>query len=77
VMASDRPAVKEIAGEAALLIDPEDCASMAKAIARLDQDDALIASLSSAGRINGARFSIPAYAARLEQVYAELAESKP
>lgn len=76
VMASSLPALRETAGDAALLVDPEDIQAMAAAIARLDRDDALGEALSTAGRARAAAFSLPGYARRLAAVHAELMEPR-
>ncbi len=70
VMTSDLGAQAEVAGGAALAVDPRDTAAMAAAIARLDADDALAAGLSAAGRARAAFFAPAAYAARLDAFYA-------
>jgi glycosyltransferase involved in cell wall biosynthesis len=49
VACSDRSALREVAGDAALLFDPEDPGSVASAIRRLLGDDALAARLRRAG----------------------------
>lgn len=74
VLTSARGALRETAGGAALLVDPCDEAAMAAAIARLDQDEGLVASLIDAGRRRAAAFSLPDYAARLAAIHAELME---
>jgi glycosyltransferase involved in cell wall biosynthesis len=66
-------ATAEIAGDAALLIDPRDIRAMASAIARLDADADLRAALAARGTIRAAMFSRQAYAARLRALYAEVA----
>ena len=70
VLTSNRGATAEVAGDAALLVDPEDVANMAAGIALLDQEDALCASLIKRGRAQVARFSPEAFADRLIAVYA-------
>jgi glycosyltransferase involved in cell wall biosynthesis len=49
VACSDRSALREVAGDAALLFDPEDPASIASALGRILGDDALAARLRQAG----------------------------
>ncbi|MGC1301281.1 MAG: glycosyltransferase family 1 protein, partial [Caulobacteraceae bacterium] len=50
VMASIAGSLPEIAGEAALLVDPYDIGAMGRALQRLDRDPVLRAALSAAGR---------------------------
>jgi glycosyltransferase involved in cell wall biosynthesis len=68
-MTSDRGALAEVAGGAALTVDPGDVDAMASAIRRLDRDDALVADLAERGRARAAAFTMPAYAARLATLY--------
>jgi glycosyltransferase involved in cell wall biosynthesis len=78
VMTSDRGALAEVAGGAALAIDPMDVAAMADAIARLATDDALCGHLAQAGRASSTRFAPDGFAARLERVYrAVIAADEP
>ena len=72
VMTSDFGATAEIAGEAALLVDPWDVAAMADAIRRIDGDDALVAWLRYAGRRRAGQFSVEAFAAGLSMLYRKL-----
>jgi glycosyltransferase involved in cell wall biosynthesis len=57
VLSSDRPSLVEVAGDAALLFDPEDEVSMAGAIERLLGDADLAERLGAAGRAQAARFT--------------------
>lgn len=50
VVASNRMSVPEVAGDAALIVDPDDIAQMADAIERLSQDDQLRTTLIERGR---------------------------
>ena len=63
VACSDRSTLPEVAGDAALLFDPEDDAAIAAALVRLIDDGALRERLSSAGPARAARFSWDATAA--------------
>jgi glycosyltransferase involved in cell wall biosynthesis len=58
----------EVAGDAALMVDPHDTAALTDALARLLADDALRDRLRAAGRERARRFSW----ARTAQLYAEL-----
>ena len=72
VLTSDCGALREVAGRAALLADPEDEAAIAAAIGRLAVDDALCSALRLAGSRRAGDFTLPAFAARLELLYAAL-----
>lgn len=69
VLTSDRSSLPEVAGKAAVLVDPYNTASIAQGIARLDQDEALRTHLSQAGPGQAALFSQGAYLRRLEEMY--------
>jgi glycosyltransferase involved in cell wall biosynthesis len=70
VLTSNRSSLPEVAGDAALLVDPYDVGAIARGIARLDQDDALRARLTEAGPVQADRFSPRAYLTRLRAMYA-------
>ncbi|WP_213979265.1 glycosyltransferase family 1 protein [Sphingomonas sp. dw_22] len=70
VLTSSKGAAAEIAGKAAMLVDPFDAAALAEAISRLDQDDALCMRLRAAGFSRGRRFTPELYARRLRALYA-------
>lgn len=72
VVTSAGGALAETAGGAALLVDPADTGGIADAIRRICADDALRAALIEAGRRNAARFTPPAFAARLAALYDSL-----
>jgi glycosyltransferase involved in cell wall biosynthesis len=57
VVSSNRSSLPEVAGNAALLVDPEDTGAMAQAIERLLSDPAEAERLRAAGREHAARFS--------------------
>jgi len=69
VLTSDRSSLPEVAGDAAMLVDPYDVAAIAEGIRRLDRDDALGRLLSMAGPMRAQRFSPGAYMARLAAMY--------
>lgn len=69
VMTSGMGALAEVAGGAALLIDPRDQGSMAAAIAQVSRDDAMIAALSSAGLIRAEAFTAERFVDRLRSLY--------
>jgi glycosyltransferase involved in cell wall biosynthesis len=62
-------ALAEVAGTAALLVDPAATRDVARAIATLDTDRTLRQRLAAAGPPRAARFTPAAHAARLEPVY--------
>ena len=57
VACSDRSSLPEVAGDAALLFDPEDVGAIRTALERLLRDGALRADLARRGREQAARFS--------------------
>jgi glycosyltransferase involved in cell wall biosynthesis len=73
VLTSQGGATEEIAGGAALLVDPLSTASIAAGIAAIDTDAALRARLREAGLRRAPLFSMAAYSARLERFYRGLA----
>ena len=62
-------ATEEVAGGAALLVDPLDVAAIAEGIDRLDRDDALCASLAAAGLARARAFDSRQYGDRLRAFY--------
>jgi len=72
VLTSRGGALAEIAGDAALLVDPYDVAAIAEGIAALDAHQDLRDRLAAAGSVAAARFSPDAYRTRLEQMYAQV-----
>lgn len=69
VMSSNSTSLAEIAGDAALLIDPYDVDDMATAIRRLDDDRDLRLELSQLGRAQARKFSTENYAQRIDALY--------
>lgn len=76
VLTSSGGATEEIAGGAALLVDPFDTARMARALEVLSMDDALCGRLAVAGRIRAEAFSMQAYLVRLSSVYDRFLETR-
>lgn len=72
VITSRTSALGEVAGDAALLVDPLDTADIMRAIQRIDRDDALCATLRAKGLVQAERFSVAAYRDRLGRVYESL-----
>lgn len=72
VITSNVASPPEVAGDAALLVDPYDPGAISRAIRTLDADDALAADLVDRGRLQAARFSPEAHRARLGDLYARV-----
>lgn len=62
----------EVAGDAALQVDPYDVAAIRTALVALDRDAALLGELVSEGRIRARTFSPAEHRRRLAQVYAKV-----
>lgn len=77
VLTSNGSSLPEVAGNAALLVDPYSTAAIAAGIARLDRDAGLLQKLSEAGPLQAARFSQAAYLARLEAMYTAVLAGAP
>lgn len=73
VLCSDRGSLPEIAGDAALLVEPTDVDAIARAMVRIHVDEALRARLVAAGRRRAAEFTPDAVAAAWRSLHAELA----
>ncbi len=73
VVTSAGTATEEVAGEAAVLVDPRDSTALAEAIERVLDDAALAEGLAAAGPARAATFTWAGTAARTAAVYAELA----
>jgi len=72
VMTSDVTSLPEVAGGAALCVDPYDVAAMASAIRALDADDDLCAELARKGLERADFFSMERYAQRLSDLYGRI-----
>lgn len=72
VLTSRTSSLPEVAGEAAVLVDPYDVRDIAAGLRALDSDAALRARLAAAGRIQAARYSDAAYQQRLAALYADV-----
>jgi glycosyltransferase involved in cell wall biosynthesis len=72
VVTSTKGSLPEVAGDAALIVDPLDEAAIAEAISRLAADDELRRDLSARGRERARRYTWAAAAARLVDVYREV-----
>ncbi len=69
LLSSTTGALPEVAGDAAVAVDPYDVGAIGRAISRLDADEALRARLSTAGPDQAARFSGVIFAERVGQLY--------
>jgi glycosyltransferase involved in cell wall biosynthesis len=72
VLTSDRSSLPEVAGDAALLVDPLDRGAVAKGLLRLVTDGALRRRLAAAGPRRAAGFTWPATAAATWATYREV-----
>ena len=69
VLSSTEGSIPEIAGNAALLVDPYNTEDLRKAIVSLDQDDGLCSSFAKAGPTQAARFSADRYQQKVSALY--------
>ncbi len=72
VVTSSVSALPEVAGDAALLVDPSDTEAIAEALTRLTSDSVLAASLSEKGRARAANLSWANAVKATDEVYREL-----
>jgi glycosyltransferase involved in cell wall biosynthesis len=73
VLTSDRAPMKEVAGDAALLVDPEDTDAIASAVVRLATDTGMRRQLAEKGFQNAARYSAESVARRYAALYEAMA----
>ncbi|RAX41985.1 glycosyltransferase family 4 protein [Rhizobium tropici] len=71
VLTSNRSAMPEVAGNAALLVNPANANEISNAMTRLATDTKLQANLASAGPINAARFQWDKSASALLEIFQE------
>jgi glycosyltransferase involved in cell wall biosynthesis len=76
-MTSTAGSLPEVAGGAALLVDPYDIAAIAAAIRALDTDTDLRATLCAAGPTQAARFSMETFSDSLSGLYQSLLSAAP
>lgn len=69
VIASKTTSIPEVAGEAALLVDPEDHREISAAMAKVLSDPELAADLSRQGVSRAAEFSLEKHGSRLSEFY--------
>ncbi len=72
VVTSDRSALKEVCGDAALLASPEDSDELAECLRRITTDEALRAALIGKGKVRAAQFTWKKAAEETWAVYREL-----
>jgi len=72
VLISDQGSLPEVAGEAALQVDPYDTSAIARGVQQIDADGDWRAWASEQGRIQAAKFSAEAYQVRLRELYAKV-----
>lgn len=72
VVTSNRSALPEVSGDAALLIDPTDTAALADALKRLTEDSALRTKLVQAGKNQATKFTWRAAVNKTWGIYREL-----
>jgi len=75
VITSNRSALPEVAGDAAVLVNPYDSEEIANALAQLASDDALCDDLVRRGRERAVQFSWDSALAKTWEVYRELTGS--
>ena len=71
VLTSNYGALAEVAGDAALTVDPTDREAMTSALCRIARDDDLALRLSQRGRIRAETFSMARFVDRLDAIYDE------
>ncbi|MDG2533786.1 glycosyltransferase family 1 protein [Sphingomonas sp. HITSZ_GF] len=76
VLTSNTSSLPEVAGDAALLVDPYSPASIAAGLRALDGDAELRARLAAAGRVRADFFSPERYRERLARLYGDLFEER-
>jgi glycosyltransferase involved in cell wall biosynthesis len=69
VLSSTEGAVPEVAGDAALLVDPYDVDAIRRGIRTLDADEAMRGDLTIRGRLQAEKFSPARYRERLQEAY--------
>ena len=72
VISSTTASIPEVAGEAAVLVDPYDTGQIAKAIRALDSDPDLRQTLVERGILQAGLYSENRYRDRLDRVYRQL-----
>ena len=73
VVASNRSALPEVCGDAAMLVDPEDSEALSEALQRVIGDESLAAEMTQRGRRRAAEFTWERAVEKTWNVYQELA----
>jgi glycosyltransferase involved in cell wall biosynthesis len=76
VMTSRGGATEEVAGNAALLVDPHDTANMTRSMKMLADDSDVRTELQAKGRAHAAMFTMDAFASRLGAFYRALVQDR-
>jgi len=76
VMSSDRTALPEVVGDAALLVDPDDDGACAAGLTKILTDDELRARLSARGPARAKRFSPERFAGRVLKILTAASEAR-
>jgi len=77
VLSSLTGSIPEVAGDAALLVDPYDVAGIAEGLRRLDDDEDLRTAQSARGLVHASQFSSERYQQALEALYRRAARTIP
>lgn len=77
VVTSIKGSLPEVAGDAALTVDPYDVAALAAAIRRVDVDPVLRREMTVRGRAQAARFTLDQHRRRLHGVYSQVLAAPP
>lgn len=77
VITSNRASLPEVAGDAALIVDPYDVSALSAAIARIDRDADLRSKMRQAGLAQAARFSLGEHRRRLHALYSGVLAAPP
>lgn len=72
VLTSTGGSLPEVAGDAAVIVDPYDVQAITRGIQALDADEAMRAEFETRGLLQAARFTPAAYQARLRELYAKV-----
>jgi len=75
VITARRPALLEVAGDAALTVDPKSTEELAAALRQLATDDPACRELAARGQAQAAKFTRQRYAERLEAAYSRALEA--
>lgn len=77
VITSTKASLPEVAGEAAILVDPYDVTALAAAIRQVDASSAVRSRLSTAGHAQAARFDLESHRRKLHALYARVLAAPP